>query len=44
MGLRRELAAGAYNSAIYLLYECFGLRGLEAVAAIGALRAKLLDR
>lgn len=40
-GLRNELAAGSVNGALLLLWECFGLQGLESVTALQALRARL---
>jgi hypothetical protein len=39
--LRRELAGGSINGALILLWECFGLQGMESVAALQALRARL---
>lgn len=40
-GLRSELAAGSVNGALLLLWECFGLQGLESVTALHSLRARL---
>lgn len=39
-GLRNELAAGSVNGALLLLWECFGLQGLESVVALQALRSR----
>lgn len=41
MQLRKELMLSNYNNAIMLLYECFGLQGMESIAAMQALRAML---
>mgnify|MGYP006173681061 CR=1 FL=1 len=39
--LRQELAAGSINGALILLWECFGLQGLESIAALQSLRTHL---
>ncbi|UUO05769.1 hypothetical protein M4951_20650 [Blastopirellula sp. J2-11] len=41
MQLRKELMLSNFNNAIMLLYECFGLQGMESIAAMQALRAIL---
>ena len=41
MELRQELAAGSINGALILLWECFGLQGLESIAALQSLRTQL---
>ncbi|EAQ77550.1 hypothetical protein [Blastopirellula marina] len=41
MQLRKELMQSNFNDAIMLLYECFGLQGMESIAAMQALRAML---
>lgn len=41
MELRQELAAGSINGALILLWECFGLQGLESIAALQSLRTHL---
>lgn len=41
MQLRRELASGGYNTAALLLYQCFGLTGLESVSVVQVLKARL---
>jgi hypothetical protein len=38
--LRSELAVGAHNSVLYLLWECFGLQGIESLQALQTLRAR----
>lgn len=40
-GLRNELAAGSVNGALLLLWECFGLQGLESVTALQSLRSRV---
>ncbi|TWT33386.1 hypothetical protein [Blastopirellula retiformator] len=41
MQIRKELTTGNFNNAIMLLYECFGLQGMESIAAMQALRSML---
>jgi hypothetical protein len=41
MQLRRELASGGYNGAIMLLYQCFGLTGVEAIGVYQVLKVRL---
>ena len=41
MTLRSELAAGSVNGALLLLWECFGLQGLESIAALQSLKTRL---
>lgn len=41
MSLRQEIAAGSVNSALLLLWECFGLQGLESLAALQTLKNRL---
>ncbi|MCC9609753.1 hypothetical protein LOC68_11365 [Blastopirellula sp. JC732] len=41
MQIRKELMLSNFNNAIMLLYECFGLQGMESIAAMQALRAML---
>jgi len=41
MSLRNELAAGSVNGALLLLWECFGLQGLESIAALQSLKTRL---
>ncbi|MCE9606751.1 MAG: hypothetical protein K8U03_17815 [Planctomycetia bacterium] len=40
MGLRLELASGSVNGALLVLWECFGLQGLESIAALQALKTR----
>lgn len=40
MGLRGELASGSVNGALLVLWECFGLQGLESLAALQALKTR----
>lgn len=40
MGLRSELASGSVNGALLVLWECFGLQGLESIAALQALKTR----
>lgn len=40
MGLRGELAAGSVNGALLVLWECFGLQGLESLAALQSLKSR----
>lgn len=41
MNLRTELQAGNHNASLMLLWECFGLRGLESIGAMQTLKASL---
>lgn len=41
MQLRKELEKDGINAAIMLLYECFGLTGLECIGVLQTLRANL---
>lgn len=41
MQLRRELASGGYNGALMLLFQCFGLSGIESIAVYQVLKARL---
>jgi hypothetical protein len=41
MQLRRELASGGYNGALMLLFQCFGLSGIESIAVYQTLKARL---
>ena len=41
MNLRTELQAGNTNASLMLLWECFGLRGLESIGAMATLKASL---
>jgi len=41
MTLRGELEKGAINSALMLLWECFGLQGPESIGAMQALKSRL---
>lgn len=41
MGLRSELSSGSVNGALLVLWECFGLQGLESLAALQALKSRL---
>jgi hypothetical protein len=41
MNLRHELAAGSPNGALLLLWECFGLQGVESLAALQTLKARM---
>lgn len=40
-GLRQELATNNFNASLTLLWECFGLQGMESIAVIQALRMHL---
>jgi hypothetical protein len=44
MQLRKELEHDGINAAIMLLYECFGLSGLECIGVLQTLRANLKQR
>jgi hypothetical protein len=39
--LRHELAKGNFNESLALLWECFGLQGVESIGVIQALRSHL---
>lgn len=41
MGLRSEISSGSVNGALLVLWECFGLQGLESLAALQALKSRL---
>lgn len=41
MQLRRELAGGGYNGALMLLYQCFGLSGIESIGVFQVLKARI---
>jgi hypothetical protein len=41
MQLRKELATGGYNGALMLLYECFGLTGMESIGVYQALKTRV---
>lgn len=41
MTLRQELASGSINGALILLWECFGLQGMESIAALQTLKSRL---
>ena len=41
MQLRRELASGGHNSAWMLLYQCFGLSGIESIGVYQVLKSRL---
>ncbi|MEX2186603.1 MAG: hypothetical protein WD875_07410 [Pirellulales bacterium] len=41
MSLRQEIATANFNSSLMLLYECFGLQGLEAIAVLQTLMSRL---
>ena len=40
MQLRKELQARSYNGALMLLYECFGLQGVESIGVVQTLLAR----
>jgi hypothetical protein len=44
MQLRKELERDGINAAIMLLYECFGLSGLECIGVLQTLRENLKQR
>ena len=44
MQLRKELEKDGINAAIMLLYECFGLTGLECIGVLQTLRSKLKSK
>ncbi|MDA1280996.1 MAG: hypothetical protein O3B95_13340, partial [Chloroflexi bacterium] len=39
--LRHELTAGNFNNSLSLLWECFGLQGLESVGVVQTLKTQL---
>jgi hypothetical protein len=41
MSLRKEIATANFNSSLMLLYECFGLQGLEAIGVLQTLMSRL---
>jgi hypothetical protein len=41
MQLRRELQTGGYNAALMLLYQCFGLSGIESIGVFHVLKSRL---
>ncbi len=41
MSLRQEIATANFNSSLMLLYECFGLQGLEAISVLQTLMSRL---
>jgi hypothetical protein len=41
MSLRKEIATANFNSSLMLLYECFGLQGLEASGVLQTLMGRL---
>jgi hypothetical protein len=41
MGLRHELTAGSVNGSLILLWECFGLQGIESLSALQSLKARM---
>ena len=41
MQLRVEVQGEGFNGALVLLYECFGLTGIESVAVLQTLRNRL---
>ena len=43
MRLRHELQSGSFNSALLLLWECFGLQGLESLLVLQTLQARLIS-
>lgn len=43
MTLRQELASGSINGALILLWECFGLQGMESIAALQTLKSRLAE-
>ncbi|MBI3466860.1 MAG: hypothetical protein HY000_27925 [Planctomycetes bacterium] len=40
--LRHEIQSGSANSALVLLWECFGLQGMESVGVLQSLKCRLL--
>ncbi len=41
MNLRNHLASGSHNDSLMLMWECFGLQGLEAVKVMQLLQARM---
>lgn len=41
MNLRQELSGGSVNGSLIVLWECFGLQGIESLAALQSLRSQL---
>jgi hypothetical protein len=41
MQLRQEVASGTYNGALVLLFECFGLTGIESIGVLQTLQNRL---
>ncbi|HTN73612.1 MAG TPA: hypothetical protein VL096_00125 [Pirellulaceae bacterium] len=41
MQLRRELQSGGYNGALMLLFQCFGLSGMESIGVFQVLKARV---
>lgn len=41
MQLRRELTGGSHNGAIMMLYQCFGLNGVESIGVYQVLKTRL---
>jgi hypothetical protein len=41
MGLRHELTSGSVNGSLILLWECFGLQGIESLSALQSLKARM---
>jgi hypothetical protein len=42
MSLRRQLAGGSINSALMLLYQCFGLQPYESIGVVQSLKTRLV--
>jgi len=40
--LRHEIQSGSANSALVLLWECFGLQGMESVGVLQSLKSRLI--
>lgn len=43
MELRQEVASGTYNGALVLLFECFGLTGIESIGVLQTLQNRLAE-
>jgi hypothetical protein len=43
MQLREEVASGTYNGALVLLFECFGLTGIESIGVLQTLQNRLAE-
>lgn len=43
MELRTEVASGTYNGALVLLFECFGLTGIESIGVLQTLQNRLAE-